>query len=137
MANGEQSVPPGEQAGVWRVVERDPSSQEQPETYRPDGTENLTYNNPYGSEVERVWFDGRIVYALDCGEVELDFDEYRIARNRGTRQGGTGLVETRKQLDAINEPAPPADSCPTRRGRRESPSSPRGGRRPARSRRPR
>lgn len=64
MANGERSVPVGEQAGAWR--------EQQPETYRPNGTENLTYNNPYASEVERVWFDGKLVYALDCGEVELD-----------------------------------------------------------------
>ena len=53
------------------------------------------------------------------------------------RRGGTGLVATRKRPDAINGLAPPAGPCPTRRGRRESPSSRRGERRRARSRRPR
>ncbi len=37
MTNGEQGVPPGEQAGAWRVVEGDPGPQEeQTEPYRPD-----------------------------------------------------------------------------------------------------
>ncbi len=82
MANSEQGVPAGEQGGAWRVTEGSPSPGDLPETYRPDGTENLTYNNPYASEVERVWFDGGIVYALDCGELELDFDENRVARQK-------------------------------------------------------
>ncbi len=82
MANSEQSVPSGELGGAWHVTDGDPSTGGQPETYRPDGTENLTYSNPYGSEVERVWFDGGIVYALDCGEIDLDFDENRVARQK-------------------------------------------------------
>lgn len=82
MTNGEQGVPSGELGGAWHVTEGDPGTGSQPETYRPDGIENLTYNNPYGLEVERVWFDGGIVYALDCGEVELDFDENRAARQK-------------------------------------------------------
>lgn len=86
MTNGTQGIPPGKQGGVWRVSEGDPGQQSESETYRPDGTENLTYNNPYGAEVERVWFDGRIVYALDSGEVELDFDEHRQARGNKVAQ---------------------------------------------------
>ena len=82
MTNGEQGVSSGELGGAWRVTEGAPGTGSQPETYRPDGVENLTYNNPYGLEVERVWFDGGIVYALDCGEVELDFDENRAARQK-------------------------------------------------------
>lgn len=83
MANNEQGVPPGEQGGAWRLTEGNPSPQEERyETYRSDGTENLTYTNPYGSEVERVWFDGKMVYALDCGDIDLDFDENRAARQK-------------------------------------------------------
>jgi hypothetical protein len=56
--------------------------QRPPETvYREDGTEDLTYNNPYNLEVEEVWFDGHIVYAVEQGEVELEFDEQRNARS--------------------------------------------------------
>ena len=46
-------------------------------TYRDDGTENLTYNNPYNLDIERVWFDGKVVYAVEQGELELAFDENR------------------------------------------------------------
>lgn len=81
MANSEQGIHPGDAGGIWRLTEGEPAPQKQnPETYRSDAIEELTYNNPYGIEVERVWFDGKIVYALDCGEVELDFDENRVAR---------------------------------------------------------
>lgn len=87
MANGERSVPYGEQGGAWVLTDGDPSPHEEhPKAYRPDGTENLTYSNPYASEVERVWFDGRIVYALDCGELDLDFDENRVARKNKVAQ---------------------------------------------------
>jgi len=36
------------------------------------GAESLTYNNPFGQSIERVWYNGKIVYALDAGELELD-----------------------------------------------------------------
>lgn len=39
---------------------------------RADGIESLTYNNPFGQGLERVWFDGKIVFALDAGELEID-----------------------------------------------------------------
>src|SRR5205823_11079093 len=31
----------------------------------------VTYNNPFAQGIERVWYDGKIVYALDLGEVEM------------------------------------------------------------------
>ena len=39
--------------------------------FRADGVEALDYNNPFNLGVERVWFDGKIVYALDAGEVDI------------------------------------------------------------------
>jgi len=42
-----------------------------PVPLRSDGVEALTYNNPYAQEVERVWYDGQIVFALSVGEVEI------------------------------------------------------------------
>lgn len=86
MTPGEQSIPAGSQGGTWRVTEGEPSPLERSEAYRSDGTENLSYNNPYALEVERVWFDGKIVYALDSGEVELEFDERRVARGNKVAQ---------------------------------------------------
>jgi hypothetical protein len=42
-------------------------------------TEYLTYNNPFKQSVERVWFDDKIVYAVDCGEVECDPKTTKVA----------------------------------------------------------
>ena len=42
-------------------------------------TEALTYNNPFEQSVERVWFDGKLVYAVDCGEVAVDPDKVKVA----------------------------------------------------------
>jgi hypothetical protein len=69
----------GQQEGAWFISEGDVSEEGRPDTYRPDGTENLTYSNPYGLTVERVWFDGRMVFALDAGEVEVTYDDDRAA----------------------------------------------------------
>jgi len=86
MSANEQSVPDGEQAGVWMVTAGKLAPTRKPDTYREDGTENLTYSNPYGMEVERVWFDGRIVFAIESGEVEIAFDEQRVAQGNKVAQ---------------------------------------------------
>jgi hypothetical protein len=39
--------------------------------FRSDGIEPLTYDNPFSQDLERVWYDGKIVFALDCGEIDL------------------------------------------------------------------
>ena len=86
MTADEQTIPPDEEEGVWCVTEGDLSRQEHPETFRPDGVEKLTYNNPYALGIERVWFDGRVVYAVESGEIELEFDERRVARGNKVAQ---------------------------------------------------
>ena len=79
MAADEASIPPAEEEGVWCVTEGDVSRQARPDTFRADGVENLTYNNPYALGIERVWFDGQVVYAVESGEIELEFDKHRLA----------------------------------------------------------
>jgi len=74
-----QSVAPDEEEGVWCVTGGELSQQATIESFRSDGVENLTYNNPWAMEVERIWFEGQIVYAVESGEVELEFDEHRTA----------------------------------------------------------
>jgi hypothetical protein len=37
-------------------------------------------------EIERVWWDGKVVYAVESGEVELEFDEDRSARGNKVAQ---------------------------------------------------
>jgi hypothetical protein len=81
-----QTIDSQEQEGHWciqdgAVVQRPPTA-----TYRDDGPENLTYNNPYNLDIERVWFDGHIVYAVEQGDVDLEFDEQRTARNNKVAQ---------------------------------------------------
>jgi hypothetical protein len=57
------------------------------------GRERLTYNNPFKQSVERVWFDGKLVYAVDCGEVEIDPKKTKIAEEymvvHGVKRDGT------------------------------------------------
>jgi hypothetical protein len=72
--------------GVWQLVDGEPHRHRDTATYRDDGTENLTYNNPYSLDIERVWFDGKTVYAVESGEVDLDFDENRAARGNRVAQ---------------------------------------------------
>jgi hypothetical protein len=48
--------------------------------WRSDGVEALTFNNPFGQIMERVWFDGKVVYAVDLGEVEVDPDRVKVAQ---------------------------------------------------------
>ena len=48
--------------------------------YRSDGVEALDYSNPFNVVMERVWFDGKIVYAIDCGELDVDPDRVKVAQ---------------------------------------------------------
>jgi hypothetical protein len=79
MGAGGAGIPREEEEGVWQFTAGEISRQGRHETFRADGTENLTYNNPYGLVIERVWFDGKIVFGVESGEVEIEFDERRAA----------------------------------------------------------
>jgi hypothetical protein len=48
--------------------------------WRGDRVEALTYNNPFGQVMERVWFDGKIVFAVDLGRVAVDPSEVKVAQ---------------------------------------------------------
>ena len=74
------------QEGIWRIDGGEPAPLPPGEPYRADGVENLTYSNPYRLDVERVWFDGKLVYAIESGEVEIEFDGRRVARNNKVAQ---------------------------------------------------
>ncbi len=79
MASDEDRVPPEEEEGVWCITDGDPVWGHRSDTFRADGVENLTYSNPYALEIERVWFDSQVAYAVESGEVEVDFDADRKA----------------------------------------------------------
>ena len=48
--------------------------------WRGDGVEALNYNNPFGQVMERVWFAGKIVFAVDLGKVIVDPAEVKVAQ---------------------------------------------------------
>lgn len=48
--------------------------------WRSDGVEALTFNNPFGQVMERVWFDGKVVFAVDLGRVVIDPNEVKVAQ---------------------------------------------------------
>ena len=41
---------------------------------------DLDYNNPYGYTIERVWFDGRVIFATELGEVDVDPKRVKVAQ---------------------------------------------------------
>lgn len=86
MPSEPRMVSPREEEGHWCVQEGTARARPATETYRADGTENLTYNNPFDLDVERVWFDGKVVYAVELGEVDLEFDEERNCRGNTVAQ---------------------------------------------------
>jgi hypothetical protein len=51
-----------------------------PTAWRSDAVEALTFNNPFGQVMERVWFDGKVVYAVDLGAVVVDPTQVKVAQ---------------------------------------------------------
>ena len=74
------------EAGVWCIEDGKPQQKPRGELYDREGIERLTYSNPFNLEVERVWFDGKVVFAVESGEVEIEFDEDRVARHNKVAQ---------------------------------------------------
>lgn len=73
--------PPGiQEAPGWIVVGGHLLEGKGQANFRPDGVETLTFSNPFGQNVERAWFDGKIVFALDVGEVDVDPDQVKVAQ---------------------------------------------------------
>ena len=42
--------------------------------------EHVDYNNPYRYKIERVWWDGKIVFASEQGELEVDPKKVKVAQ---------------------------------------------------------
>ena len=42
--------------------------------------EDVDYNNPYRYKIERVWWDGKIVFASEQGELEVDPKKVKVAQ---------------------------------------------------------
>ncbi|MDQ2950746.1 MAG: hypothetical protein M3R54_00620 [Chloroflexota bacterium] len=65
--------------GIWSVRGGTPRRKSRPK--RGLGSvESLSYNNPYGYNIERVWFDAKIIYASEQGEVDIDETKVKVAQ---------------------------------------------------------
>ena len=98
-----------ESEGVWSVRRGRPKRKTRPERKRRT-VEPLDFNNPYGYKVERVWFDGTIVFASEQGELDIDPRKVKVAQEyqivysvdldaRGHLRGGK---EPRRVKDQLN-----------------------------------
>ena len=64
--------------GVWSIHAGVPRAKKRVRTIR--SVEDLHYNNPYGYKIERVWFDGRVIFATEQGEVDVDPKKVKVAQ---------------------------------------------------------
>lgn len=69
-----------EPEGVWDIRDGIPYAHARSAPFDRSGTERLTYSNPYGYSIERVWFDGRIVFASEQGELDVDPAIVKVAQ---------------------------------------------------------
>jgi hypothetical protein len=67
-----------ESEGHW-VIRRG-VAREKPRKSAVRRVEALDYNNPYRYKIERVWFDRRVVFATEQGEVEVDPKKVKVAQ---------------------------------------------------------
>jgi hypothetical protein len=80
-ADAPASLPASENEGPnWEVEGGDARLGAARTQFRADGVEALEYNNPFNLAMERVWFDGKIVYAIDCGELDVDLERVKVAQ---------------------------------------------------------
>ena len=64
--------------GVWAIERGRVRAKER--ANKVGRVEALRYNNPYAYKIERVWFDGRVVFATEQGEVDVDTKKVKVAQ---------------------------------------------------------
>jgi hypothetical protein len=83
MTDGNENEGVAETEGEWCVQEGDVVPAPPVATWRQGEEaeiENLTYSNPFNQELERVWFDGKVVFAAELGELDLDPETAKVAQ---------------------------------------------------------
>jgi hypothetical protein len=89
---------PTEVEGIWELRNGKPR-EVSPRPKEIEYRENVDYNNPYRYKIERVWWDGKIVYASEQGELDIDPEkvkvaqEYQIVYKVALDENGKPLVE--------------------------------------------
>lgn len=70
---------PTDVEGVW--VLRDGKAREaSPRPKRIAHREDVDYSNPYRYKIERVWWDGKVVFASEQGELDVDPAKVKVAQ---------------------------------------------------------
>ena len=64
--------------GTWEIRHGRVSAKARANKLR--SVEDLQYNNPYRYKIERVWFDGRVIFATEQGEVDVDPKKVKVAQ---------------------------------------------------------
>lgn len=70
---------PTDVEGVWEL-RNGMASAVSPRRKKIEHREDVDYNNPYRYKIERVWWDGKIVYASEQGELEIDPKKVKVAQ---------------------------------------------------------
>jgi len=70
---------PKDVEGVW-VLKAGVARTVSPRPKRIRHREDVDYNNPYRYKIERVWWDGKIVFASEQGELEVDPKRVKVAQ---------------------------------------------------------
>ncbi|MBX5491579.1 MAG: hypothetical protein IRZ14_10510 [Chloroflexi bacterium] len=73
------AVPEDAEEGQWVIREGQPAPGGG-QGFDARGVERLDYSNPFGLVIERVWFDGKIVFAVELGELDLDPTRNKVAQ---------------------------------------------------------
>jgi hypothetical protein len=64
--------------GTWEIRRGQVFAKARPN--KPRSVEDLQCNNPYRYKIERMWFDGRVVFAIEQGEVDVDPRKVKVAQ---------------------------------------------------------
>lgn len=78
--NGVAPAPEVAEGTGWVIDNGEISASGSGPEFLPNDVEAMTYNNPFSQNLERVWFDDKIVFALDVGEVDVDPAEVKVAQ---------------------------------------------------------
>ncbi len=65
--------------GVW-VLKGGIAREAPPRPKKIVHREDVDYSNPYRYKIERVWWDGKIVFATEQGELDVDPGKVKVAQ---------------------------------------------------------
>jgi hypothetical protein len=65
--------------GIWEL-RAGHARKVSPRPKRIQHREDVDYNNPYRYNIERVWWDGKVVFASEQGELDVDPTKVKVAQ---------------------------------------------------------